>query len=187
MKQLTAALEAAYTEAVGTGAKPPSPEEVTTTWPGSPLASIRGTNSLTPIPTPKTFTPKHQRQSLGSCCQGRPPPPEVTPALRNNRLHAPRSVNTRSARAVVESSSDTSLTTAVTDPPAPAAARLRSCAAVCSSTGSSMSAMAGQPWAWGGVGAWKLLRNHAATGSANRLSGSGESSRATVLHPTHGV
>ncbi len=31
---------------------------------------MRGTNSLTQIATPKTFTPKHQRQSFGSCCPG---------------------------------------------------------------------------------------------------------------------
>ena len=30
MKQLTAAFDAAYTDAVGTGAKPPSPDEVLT-------------------------------------------------------------------------------------------------------------------------------------------------------------
>ena len=35
VKQLTAAFDAAYTDAVATGANPPSPDEVTTTWPGA--------------------------------------------------------------------------------------------------------------------------------------------------------
>ena len=89
MKQLAAALEEAYTEAVGTGANPPSPEDVTITWPGSPDSIMRGTNAHVQMATPNTLTPKHQRQSLGSCCQGLPPPPDVTPALQNSRLHAP--------------------------------------------------------------------------------------------------
>ena len=89
MKQLAAALEDAYTEAVGTGANPPSPEDVTITWPGSPPAIMRGTNAHVQMATPNTLTPKHQRQSFGSCCQGLPPPPEVTPALQNRRLQAP--------------------------------------------------------------------------------------------------
>ena len=85
MKQLTAALLDAYTDAKGTGAKPPSPDDVFTTMPGSPLASMRGTNASEPHTTPNTFTLKHQRQSLGSCSHGFPPPPEVTPALLNSK------------------------------------------------------------------------------------------------------
>ena len=81
MKQLTAAFDAAYTDAVGTGAKPPSPDEVLTIWPGSPPSIMRGTNAEVQNAVPNTLTPKHQRQSLGSCCHGLPPPPEVTPAL----------------------------------------------------------------------------------------------------------
>ena len=49
---------------------------------------MRGTNAQVQMATPNTLTPKHQRQSLGSCCQGLPPPPEVTPALQNSRLHS---------------------------------------------------------------------------------------------------
>ena len=84
-----AALLAAYTDAYGTGAMPPSPDDVLTITPSSPDAIMRGTNANTPLATPKTFTPKHQRQSLGSCSQGSPPPPEVTPALLNSRWHTP--------------------------------------------------------------------------------------------------
>ena len=66
MKQLTAAFDAAYTEAIGTGANPPSPDDVFTIWPGSPAAIIR-TNVEVQIAIPNTLTPKHQRQSFGSC------------------------------------------------------------------------------------------------------------------------
>ncbi len=41
-----------------------------TTWPGRPPSIMRGTNVDVQMPMPKTFTPKHQRQSLGSCCHG---------------------------------------------------------------------------------------------------------------------
>src|SRR2546428_433150 len=85
VKQLTAALLDAYTEAYGTGAMPPSCDEVLTTTPGSPDSSMRGTNARTPCPTPNTFTPKHHRQSFDSCSHGLPPPPEVTPALLKRR------------------------------------------------------------------------------------------------------
>src|SRR3954449_8410305 len=88
-KQLIAALLAAYTDAYGTGAIPPSPEDVFTTTPCSPEAIIRGTNARTPLATPNTLTPKHHFQSFDSCSHGRPEPPEVTPALLNNRWHAP--------------------------------------------------------------------------------------------------
>ena len=55
--------------------------DVLTTTPGSPDAIMRGTNDSMPLATPKTLTEKHQAQSLGSCSQGRPPPPEVTPGV----------------------------------------------------------------------------------------------------------
>ena len=59
---------------------PPSPEDVLTITPGSPDSIMRGTKAITPLAVPKTLTLKHQRQSLASCSQGFPPPPEVTPA-----------------------------------------------------------------------------------------------------------
>src|SRR4051794_32965142 len=111
-----AAFDAAYTDAIGTGATPPSFDDVTTIWPGSPDASMRGTNAAVPMPTPNTFTPKHQRQSFASCCQGSPPPPDVTPAFRNTMLQRPCSANTDSASAPTEPSSDTSVGTPRTGP-----------------------------------------------------------------------
>src|SRR3974390_2201619 len=89
VKQLIAALLDAYTDAYGTGAIPPSPEDVFTMTPGSPDAIMRGTNASTPFATPKTLTPKHHFQSFGSCSHGCPPPPLVTPALLNSRWHTP--------------------------------------------------------------------------------------------------
>src|SRR4051794_7953167 len=89
VKHDTAALLEAYTDANGTGANPPSPDDVFTTTPGSPLASMRGTNASAPHTTPNTLTPKHHRQSFASCSHGFPPPPEVTPALLKSRWHAP--------------------------------------------------------------------------------------------------
>ena len=56
MKQLTEALLDAYTEAYGTGAIPPSCDDVFTTTPGSPDSSILGTKASTPCATPKTLT-----------------------------------------------------------------------------------------------------------------------------------
>jgi hypothetical protein len=41
-----------------------------TTWPGSPLASILGTNAWMPWATPNTFTPKVHLQSLGVVAHG---------------------------------------------------------------------------------------------------------------------
>ena len=89
VKQLTAAFDAAYTDAIGTGANPPSPDDVFTIWPGSPPSIIRGTNAEVQMAVPNTLTPKHHRQSFGSCCHGLPPPPDVTPALLNSRLTLP--------------------------------------------------------------------------------------------------
>src|ERR1700691_2950118 len=95
---------------------PPSPDEVVTTMPGWSEAIIRGTKDNTPLAVPKTFTPKHHRQSFGSWSQGLPPPPEVTPALFHNRLHAPYWSKTRSASASTEVGSETSVTTPRTSP-----------------------------------------------------------------------
>ena len=68
---------------------PPSPDDVVTTTPGSPEATMRGTKASTPLAVPNTLTEKHQRQSFGSCSHGLPPPPEVTPALFHSTWHAP--------------------------------------------------------------------------------------------------
>src|SRR5690242_2206819 len=95
---------------------PPSPEDVLTTTPGSPDASIRGTNEIMPFAVPKTLTLKHQRQSLASCSHGLPPPPEVTPALLNKRWQAPSLSNTSAASASNEAASDTSVRTPRTEP-----------------------------------------------------------------------
>ena len=109
--------------------------EVFTTTPGSPDSIIRGTNDSIPLATPNTFTEKHQTQSLASCSQGRPPPPDVTPALLKSRWHAPSVENTSSARASTDAGDETSVTTPRTSP-----SSASSFTAV-SRTGSSTSAM----------------------------------------------
>src|SRR5277367_3602690 len=95
---------------------PPSTLEVLTITPGSPDAIMRGTNDSMPLATPKTLTEKHQAQSLGSCSQGRPPPPEVTPALLKRRWQAPSCAKTSSASASTEAAEETSVTTPRTLP-----------------------------------------------------------------------
>src|ERR1700761_1900770 len=95
---------------------PPSMLDVLTTTPGSPESIMRGTNDSMPLATPKTLTEKHQVQSLGSCSQGRPPPPDVTPALLKRRWHAPSFANTSSASASTEAADETSVTTPRTLP-----------------------------------------------------------------------
>ena len=89
---------------------PPSPLEVLTTTPGWPDSIMRGTKDSIPLATPKTLTEKHQVQSLASCSQGRPPPPEVTPALLNRRWQAPSVAKTSAARASTDSAEETSVT-----------------------------------------------------------------------------
>lgn len=89
VKQLTAAFDAAYTLALGTGAKPPSPDDVFTIRPGSPDSIIRGTNAAQPLAVPNTLTPKHQRKSLSSCSHGLPPPPLVTPGVVEQQVTSP--------------------------------------------------------------------------------------------------
>src|SRR5579872_5623524 len=95
---------------------PPSMLDVFTTTPCSPDSIIRGTNDNMPLATPKTITEKHQTQSLGSCSQGRPPPPEVTPALLKSRWQAPSVEYTLSANASTEAGDETSVTTPRTSP-----------------------------------------------------------------------
>ncbi len=90
---------------------PPSPDDVLTTTPGSPESIMRGTKDSTPLAVPNTLTLKHQRQSLASCSQGLPPPPEVTPALLNSRWQTPSVAKTSSASASNEAGSDTSVRT----------------------------------------------------------------------------
>src|SRR5580704_14382839 len=109
--------------------------DVLTTTPGSPDSIMRGTNDRTPLATPKTLTEKHQAQSLGSCSQGLPPPPDVTPALLKRRWQAPSCAKTSSASASTEAAEETSVTTPLTLP-----ASANSFTAT-SSTGSSTSAM----------------------------------------------
>src|ERR1700728_300772 len=82
-------------------------------------AIMRGTNDSMPLATPKTLTEKHQAQSLGSCSQGLPPPPEVTPALLKSRWQAPSVANTSAASASTEGADETSVTTPRTLPSAP--------------------------------------------------------------------
>jgi hypothetical protein len=81
-------LLAAYTEAWGSGVTGPSGEDVLTTRPGSPPASMRGTKAWMPWATPNTLTAKVQRQSLGvvshTLAAGGP-----TPALLQSRWTAP--------------------------------------------------------------------------------------------------
>src|ERR1700734_4158401 len=111
-----AALLEAYTDAYGTGAMPPSMLDVLITTPGWPDAIMRGTNDSMPLATPKTLTEKHQAQSLGSCSQGRPPPPEATPALLKSRWQAPSWAKTSSASVSTEAADETSVTTPRTLP-----------------------------------------------------------------------
>src|SRR6202161_1909998 len=114
---------------------PPSMLDVLITTPGSPDAIMRGANDSMPLATPKTLTEKHQAQSLGSCSQGLPPPPEVTPALLKSRWQAASVANTCAASASTEGADETSVTTPRTLPSAP------SSLTAASSTGSSTSAM----------------------------------------------
>src|SRR5580700_7844063 len=90
--------------------------EVFTTTPGSPDSIILGTKDSIPLATPNTLTEKHQTQSLASCSHGRPPPPEVTPALLKRRWQAPSVENTPSASASTESGDETSVRTPRTSP-----------------------------------------------------------------------
>src|SRR5580698_3910352 len=101
---------------------PPSVLEVLITTPGSPDAIMRGTNESMPLATPKTFTEKHQAQSFGSCSQGRPPPPEVTPALLKSRWQAPSVANTSAASASTDGADDTSVRTPRTPASGPSSA-----------------------------------------------------------------
>src|SRR3984957_17943194 len=114
---------------------PPSMLDVLMTTPGSPDAIMRGTNDSMPFATPKTLTEKHQAQSLGSCSQGLPPPPEVTPALLKSRWHAPSLANTSAANASTEAADETSVSTPRTLPAS------SSSFTAAWSTGSSTSAM----------------------------------------------
>src|SRR5580704_12686410 len=114
---------------------PPSMLDVLITTPGSPEAIMRGTNESIPLATPKTLTEKHQVQSLGSCSQGRPPPPDVTPALLKSRWQAPSRLNTSLAKASTDSADETSVTTPRTSP------RALSSVTAASSTGCSTSAI----------------------------------------------
>src|SRR3984957_8378015 len=95
---------------------PPSMLEVFTTTPAWPDSIMRGTKDSIPLATPKTLTEKHQVQSLASCSQGRPPPPDVTPALLNRRWQAPSVANTSAAKASTASGEETSVTTPRTGP-----------------------------------------------------------------------
>ena len=89
MSTVTAALDEAYTEAVGSGEMPPSPDEVLTTCPGSPDAIMRGTKARMPWTTPITLTPCTHRQSLRvvshTRADGAP-----TPALLHSTWQAPK-------------------------------------------------------------------------------------------------
>ncbi len=65
---------------------------------------------------PKTLTEKHQAQSLASWSQGRPPPPDVTPALLKSRWQAPSLAKTSAASDSTDSGEDTSVSTPRTCP-----------------------------------------------------------------------
>src|SRR5580704_16245162 len=114
---------------------PPSMLDVVTTTTGSPDSIIRGTKESMPLATPNTLTEKHQTQSFASCSHGRPPPPDVTPALLKRRWHAPSAANTPSASASTDAGDETSVTTPRTSPTS------ASSFTAVSRTGSSTSAM----------------------------------------------
>jgi hypothetical protein len=89
VRQVTAHLVAAYTEACGMGAMGPSGDDVLMTRPSSPASIIRGTKACTPWATPKTLTPKVHRQSLGVVSHTSPPG-GPTPALLHSTWTAPK-------------------------------------------------------------------------------------------------
>src|SRR5580692_3234274 len=95
---------------------PPSMLEVLMITPGWPDSIMRGTNDNMPLASPNTLTLKHHVQSLASCSQGRPPPPDVTPALLKRRWQAPSFAYTSAASASTEAGDDTSVTTPRTLP-----------------------------------------------------------------------
>src|SRR5580693_10117051 len=95
---------------------PPSMLDVFTTTPGSPDSIILGTNDSMPLATPNTLTEKHQTQSFASCSHGRPPPPEVTPALLKRRWQVPSVEYTSSASASTDAGDETSVRTPRTSP-----------------------------------------------------------------------
>jgi hypothetical protein len=71
------------------GATPPLPDDVLTTWPSSPPASMAGTKALMPWMTPHTLTPRAHAQSLTVWSHMRPSAPAPTPALLHRRWTAP--------------------------------------------------------------------------------------------------
>jgi hypothetical protein len=74
----TAGLLVQYRPAPPTAEKPPV-EEVLTTCPSSPCASMRGSSVTRPLMTPPTLTPMQKSQSLNvAVCIG---PRTPTPAL----------------------------------------------------------------------------------------------------------
>ena len=88
MRHVTAHFVAAYTEACGIGAIGPSGDEVLITMPGSPDASMRGTNACTPWATPNTLTLNVHFQSFGVESHTNPPG-GPTPALLHSTCTAP--------------------------------------------------------------------------------------------------
>ena len=110
----TAALVAAYCGVDGNGDIPPLPLEVLTTCPGSPWASIDGTNALMPWITPQTLTPIAHSQSRSSCSQIGPSAPAPMPALLHSTCTAPYLSIAASRSAHTESKIDTSVGTPIT-------------------------------------------------------------------------
>src|SRR5918997_6576775 len=119
----------------GSGAMPPLPDDVLTTWPSSPPASIAGTKALMPWITPQTFTSSAQRQSLSVWSHIRPSAPAPTPALLHRTWTAPWASSVASRSASTEAKSATSVTTPATSNPSS-----RRAATVASRTGASTSA-----------------------------------------------
>src|SRR5213078_5147765 len=114
---ITAALVAAYCGVGGSGAMPPLPLEVLTTWPSSSCASITGTNALMPWMTPQTLTASAHSQSRASCSHIGPSAEGPMPALLQTTCTAPNAANVASRSAATDSQVETSVGTPMTSSP----------------------------------------------------------------------
>ena len=86
LRATTPTLATLYGAMVGM-ANRPAIDAVLTTCPGSPEASMRGTNALTPWITPQRSTPITHCQSSSDCSQAAPR--VTTPALLHTTCTAP--------------------------------------------------------------------------------------------------
>src|SRR5579884_938892 len=102
----------------------PRTEEVLTTWPPSPWASIRGTKAWMPCTTPSRLTPRTQSQSFSVVSVTGPPPP-ATPALLQRTWTGPNLSSTASASSSTDERLETSVTKCITSVAAPTSSAAR--------------------------------------------------------------